>query len=151
MIVVCKDNEEVEIDDIYINYFETLYNQVEMCDDTEKVVYPNLDAVYVKRVYHYLHHILTSNCVYYINQQELSKTLMTADFLVCNIVITYIVDNIRNIIKNADNDETIRQILGIKNVWNTKDYDMKKKDDEWCVKFNYCRSKFLKSSVIEYK
>ena len=137
----CKDGF-VLIEECFIQYFETISNQLELCENQEYVSFKNLEKSCVQNVYSYLISLLDEN--YNENDYNYASLLITADFLMCQVVVNDIVHKIQNIIKNSKNDNELRTIFCETNQWNHDEYIKRKKEDEWCsTTFKHCKSKYL--------
>tara|TARA_A100001015_G_scaffold181000_1_gene201472 strand:- start:1572 stop:2021 length:450 start_codon:yes stop_codon:yes gene_type:complete len=141
----CKDGF-VLIEESHIQYFETILNQLELCENQQKqhISFKNLEKSCVQNVYSYLLCLLDEKYNVLNNDYEYASLLMTADFLMCQVVLNDVIHKIQNIVKNAENENQLRSIFCEENQWNNDTYTKLKKEDEWCsTSFKHCKSKYL--------
>ena len=146
MKVICKNNEFIFISHSHLHYFDLLYNQYHDTDTTciDYIKYEILKKSNVEKTYNYLICLLQNEDIN-IPNTELCNILMTADFLICDIVVKDIIKKIQNIIKYSNDYIEIQQELNIEYEWDANELREKKDNDKWCKPVYGCKSKFLKN------
>ena len=144
MKVICKSNECVYINSSHLQYFDLLYNQYHDTDSSiDYIKYEVLNKSNVEKTYNYLICLLQNDNIN-IPTTDFCNILMTADFLICDMVVKDVIKKIQNIIKYSKDYLEIQQLLNIEYKWGENELRNKKDNDKWCTPINGCKSKFLK-------
>lgn len=145
MKVVCKNNKSVFINHEHLHYFDLLYNQY--CDtEVDYIKYEILEFSNIEKTYNYLIRLLQSEDVD-IQSSELCSILMTADFLICEIVVKNVIKKIQNIIRNANDYIEIQHALNIHYKWSETEIQEMQHNDKWCQPVYGCKSTLLKNII----
>ena len=134
-----NDDHQVKIsttlfnDSEYLNYMSDLMDQ----EENEKIVIktPTID-------YHSLNLIIMAHQspdTFFSrhNIPDIIKVLNTSNFLNINDLFLKTVDKIRDIIRESQDTNTLRQLLAEKNDFSHGEYQAIKQKDSWC-KLRYC-------------
>ena len=145
MKVICKNNELIFINHSHLHYFDLLYNQYRDTDTSiDYIKYEILTKLNVEKTYNYLICLLKNEDIN-IPNTDLCNILMTADFLICDIVVKDVIEKIQSIIKYSKNYIEIQRALNIEYKWDENELRDKKDNDKWCKPVYGCKSRFLKN------